>query len=197
MTELIRTGRILDWFVKDLKRLAREGVTFRELPLSVDPYRPPGVYAFTPCGPGRPVLWHFPQPLHPIEAIAALRGFGPASPAGVEAVQSLAFRRALPWRDYTVMLSHYLFVNPPTVRLVWQMLTPFKVPPYPPGGNLIGWGDGAEDECTALWRACGFAPTKPGMVPWMKAHLSYIWPPGKQVAERKHFWTELDERIEL
>lgn len=123
------TGRILDWFVKDLKALTARGVEYRVLPGQEKPYRPPGLWCVTPPRAEYPLLWSFPQPLHPIEAVASLRGFGGHS-RDIEQVKVLATARSLPWLEYTTTLAGFLFVSPETVRLVWHLLTPLNVPPH-------------------------------------------------------------------
>lgn len=161
---------ILSWFVKDIAYLRRQGdaalVTLKQ---ARDPYRPPGLYCITRPSPGRPVLWRFPQPLHPIEAIAAVRGFEGE-------VMYVANARAGTWLEYTAFLSRTLFVTPETLRLVWHALTPLDVPTDPRDTRL----DHARAQ---LWSAAGF----PGWE-WHDA-LWDSWSPERKY-HRPRFWTD-------
>lgn len=128
------TGRVLSWFVKDIHACLARGAKPVVLPFSDRPPRNAGLWFETPALQERPLLWSFPQPLHPIEAIASLRGFGGfvgnrEDPAfWGERMKNIAVARSLKWVEYTNFLSRFLFVSPETVRLVWHLLTPGNVP---------------------------------------------------------------------
>jgi hypothetical protein len=180
---LLRTGRILDWFVRDLRNLRDRGdVRFDVLNLSADPYRPSGVWCFTQPCLDAPRLFCFPQPLHPIEAIAAVRGFGglhhERDHKNSDPVLALAVARAQSWRAYTGTLSQYLFVTPESLRLVWHLLTPLNIPWY--DENRLN------EETDALWNA---ALPRAG-IEWIVHLMDYRWPDTRELAPRPAFFTE-------
>ena len=174
---IIRTGRILNWFVTDLKALRKRPDVTIHVKL--------GVWCRTEPGLGRPWLWRFPQPVHPVEAIAAIRGFGgPESEYCTPRLReyrlmTIGEARKTPWVDYTEYLSQFLFVTPATTRLVWHLLTPM---PVPRGWAAVG------DIQQALW----FAATGAGRPALPR--------PDDELAERARarFWThEVTGDIEL
>ncbi len=128
-------------------------------------------------------MWRFPQPVHPIEAVAALRGFGgyePCSPS------QLASDRWQSWMDYTEQLAGVLMVHAPTLRLVWHLVTPLNVP--------AGLTHPGMAEALTLWRALGFRQGQ-----WFGAAAVYhTGQDGATVPVQERFWTDAcPGRIEL
>jgi len=117
------TGRIREWFLSDLRTI-RDTIRNTEH----------GLWSIPVPGPGRPRLFRLPCPHHPLEVIAALRGWG-----GLETPEDTAtmFRDAAVsrasggWEGVTRRLADRLFVPPQTVRFMWHVLTPIWVPPNP------------------------------------------------------------------
>ncbi len=166
MTRIVKTGRIVGWFEKDLAVLRRHPRVKLQAKRS-------GLQALTYPLPGDPLLWSFPQPLHPIEAIASMRGFGGNEHTPV-AVRALGGCRASSWADYTATMALYLFTTTESLRLIWHLLTPLRLPVY---GRPK---EDAVDETTRLWKAAGF-----GENDWLMAHSA--WGDGPS---RPQFWTE-------
>jgi len=116
------TGRVLAEIGHDLHTI-RE--TLRATPV--------GLLSYPTPGPGRPLMFRMPHPLHPLETIAALRGWG-----GLEGPNLLREGMALMWAGenrteggwygVTGRIAAKLFVPPATVRLLWHVLTPLNVP---------------------------------------------------------------------
>jgi hypothetical protein len=176
-------SQLLDTICRNLYELSHRedgAVTIRELPLQVDPYRPPGLWAFTQPKVGRPRLWCFPQPLHPLEVWASLEGFGGFSTHDREEqkVLALANERARSWVDYTEHISAWLGLTQSETRLVWTLLTPLNL------GDDGRPDHGFEGPSDALWLACGAT----GDNPWWMAATAYVREHRKGLARREKFW---------
>lgn len=135
---VILTGRVLDWFVKDITAVRARGGK----PL----VGPVGTYVVTP--PVGPMLWHFPQPLHWVEAVASMRGFGPTWADPAAEAGALGRMREGDWVKYTDVMAEKLFVSGPTVRYVWHLLTPLNA-----GAGPVDLYPDLFDTEETLWRA--------------------------------------------
>lgn len=124
-----------DWFVR-VWRAARDlpDAPMARLDGMTEPvYRPAGWWCFTRPGLGRPLLYSFPQPLHPLEAVAAAVGFG-GWDHGIDSIRALAARRFWPWVEYTAALSDYLALTPQRARLSYHWFSPLNV-----AGHVPDW----------------------------------------------------------
>lgn len=194
---IIRTGRVMGVILPFLHALrGTPGVKLDALPLNLRPYRPPGIWATCQPREGRPLLFRLPPPAHPLEAIAAMRGMTPLEPPEFESVAPAGERMLTPanrdllfqaaalrqksWVDTTAKMAEYLLVPPPTVRLLFHMLTPLRVSPF---------GADAWDETVALFEALGFSEDDA-----LQAHSF----PDLRGPLREKFWThEVTGDIEL
>lgn len=148
---LWRTGRVLDWFLKDLRMLrSYPGVRLGTDDMGIGV---PGMWARTEPAIGRPILFSFPQPVHPLEAIAAIRGHGGLMKPMLDghAFLALGEDRANGWLSNTACIAEYLFVTPETVRLLWHLLTPLNVDKCEAPES----SDGLREQLL-LWEAAGF-----------------------------------------
>lgn len=141
--ELVHTGVVLDQVRRDLRNLSRDPAH----QFSVDPmvwagpfgekvYRPPGVwmrFRGDRSAVGSRLLFWFPEPYHPLEALAAYRGLcgtktvegvlAPEDWALIERVQKIRYQG---WAMYTAELGRSLLLYPSQVRVLYHLLTPLK-----------------------------------------------------------------------
>lgn len=121
------TGRVLDWFCKDIASIK---TSLRA--------QPNGLWSYPETGVGKPLYFRLPHPLHPLETIAAMRGMGCIEEDksreqfhSDERIVRAMIARHSGWLALTEHIAQYLFVAPATVRLVWHALTPMNVPETP------------------------------------------------------------------
>lgn len=164
---IIRSGRVIDTLCTHLNAL-RYIAHMRVLPCQADPYRPSGVWALTTPGPTQPTIFSFPQPLHPLEALAALVGYGD----GMLPLE-LGKRRFMGWRVATQDWADAIGIPVNSTRLIYHLLTPLVLPL---GGPIVG----LRAEANALWEACGF--TEADRIRYPSG--------GFGVPMRAKFWTE-------
>src|SRR5271154_1004239 len=116
------TNRVLPWFVKDLGGI-------RPFIKRSNHW---GLWAHPIGGPRRSIHWRLPAPHHPLEVIAAQRGWGTLETGDPvvdrDGLIDAARRRHLSWIEATDQMARVLFVTPGTVRLIWHAITPCNVP---------------------------------------------------------------------
>lgn len=178
------TGRLLNPLARDLRNLAGLGYPqYRPLVWAEDSgvFFPPGLWYEMDPGPGRPWFWHLPPPHHPLEAVAARRGWG-----GVEGQNEQPdWKRARTgsWFDHTATLGRHLIMTPAEVRLLWHVLTPMRTN----GGMPDNWVDNAEAWRKRLYKAGG--------LPRAEHYAKWAWVEASEwrsasTPTRMQFWGE-------
>lgn len=104
-----------------IRELQALGMWLQVDPLVLTPhYRPPGLWCYPDRLLGPQILFRFPPPCHPLEALAALRGWdGP--------ILAIAEQRAVSWLEGTRMLAKFLGLTPGATRRWYHLLTPLNV----------------------------------------------------------------------
>lgn len=199
--QLVQTGHVLDRFLEDFGA-AREALPF-DLRLeetvwdkAAGLYRPPGLWARFKGDrwkAGAPMLFWFPEPYHPVEAVAAFFGFGgrkcetgPLTEQDWLPIRNTQALRYAGWASYTKHLAQALELSDAQTRVLYHLFTPLRT-------------NGCDAETSAvvyslrarLYDACGFdAPT----VEWSEAATRYP----ADAPSRMQFWgEECQGRIEL
>ena len=164
---LERTDAVLCPLIRDFRNMARDPA----LHMSHEPlvwigppgekvYRPPGVwtrFVGDRGAVGTPLLFWFPEPYHPLEALAAYRGFcgrktipdllGPEDWAMIERVQRIRYQG---WVPYTAELARWLILYPAQVRVLYHLLTPLRTNGCEPETEKL-----LHSMRCDLWDACG------------------------------------------
>lgn len=173
---IIHSGVVLDWMERDLRRLTDDPLLrFSEEPVFIKDgaYRPPGVwvnYTGNRYEIGTRILFWFPSPYHPLEVLAAYRGFGGAKAshgaldgedwAKVAKAQSARFGG---WLSYTAKLAETLLITVSQARLLYHLFTPLATNGCDPEDDVA-----VVELRERLWQACGMRPS--GMRPSRHPH---------------------------
>jgi len=171
--KIVYDDNVLSWVCRDLVRL-RPVARFYYSPLVDEPadpltgrperYFPPGLWASAIGGPGRPWLFRFPFPHHPVELLASQRGYGGLEPepdarpelAGQvfvtdDALAGFKSIRHGSWEDRADQMGALQFLTPAQSRFLMHLFTPV---------TALGdwWGQERSEEYSArkrLYEAAG------------------------------------------
>lgn len=136
--KIIYDGSVTTWLMRDLARLKVYGRfsykqiehTYREVDgkNTLVGVTPPGMYLTEPkSGAGFPYMCQFPPPIHVMEILAAMHGYGGMAtedfPSG-EGLERLQRIRKGTWMERIAEMGEWLYLTPAQSRIVTHLLTP-------------------------------------------------------------------------
>lgn len=174
---VVYDGSVIGPLCRDLKRLRPVAQWYYQdlIDLKADPdkgiparYYPPGLWACAIGGSGRPWMYRYPYPHHPMEILASQRGYGgreneipPDSQLFVseDSLESMKSIRIGSWVERADIMGAFQFLTPAQSRYIMHLFTPVT-------GNI--WFD-PKAEADVLMRQELYHAAGLGR-PWAKAN---------------------------